>query len=77
VVPAAESGGPSINYDAVGFETRSEYAPIIWGLLCAETRVAFQNGLAPGRRLSLAASWICEVQVRRYPKESSQTVANE
>ncbi|KAK3356355.1 hypothetical protein B0T25DRAFT_536567 [Lasiosphaeria hispida] len=52
------------NFDALDSEMQSRYGCIVWSLLCADTRAAFKNCLAPEHRLSLAASWICAPNVQ-------------
>ncbi len=64
-----------VNSDMLDFETQSEYGGLIWGRLCTDTRRAVKNGLAPGKRLSLAASWIRTVSILNY--ESIQVLANQ
>jgi hypothetical protein len=63
-IPATNSTRQFItNSDVLDFETQSEYGPLIWQRLCADTRLAVKNGLVPGKRLFLAASWICAVSI--------------
>ncbi|KAK0708713.1 hypothetical protein B0H67DRAFT_346775 [Lasiosphaeris hirsuta] len=61
------------SFDALDPEMQSRYGCIVWSLLCADTRAALKNCLAPEHRLSLAASWICAVRIpRNVPPPPSQ-----
>lgn len=46
-------------------EMQSDDGPLIWSRLCLDSRKVTRGGFTLGKRLSLAASWICAVKSAR------------